>query len=140
MFHYLTVIAKIPCFERRYFVGKLVVTYGLRALLYTLRTNIYNISWSYRFIFPLLLFIWTSIHIHMTSIALLKFLPIADFYSRFEAFNSVIRSLNFNSNQHASSLDICTKIAKMEKLRFVLSGGKWGDNRYLICTSYQTTC
>jgi hypothetical protein len=51
---------------------------------------------------------------------------------RFEAFNSVIRGLNVNSNRHASSLDICTKFAKMEKLRFVLSGGKWGkDHRYL---------
>ena len=47
--------------------------------------------------------------------------------SRFEAFNSVIRGMNVHSNRHASSLDICTKIAKMERLRFVLSGGKWGE-------------
>lgn len=47
---------------------------------------------------------------------------------RFEAFNSVIRGLNVNSNRHASSLDICTKLAKMERLRFILNGGKWGSN------------
>ncbi|XP_028413915.1 uncharacterized protein LOC114536761 [Dendronephthya gigantea] len=47
---------------------------------------------------------------------------------RFEAFNHFIRGLNVNSNRHASSLDICTKFAKLEKLRFVLSGGKWGKH------------
>ena len=42
--------------------------------------------------------------------------------SRFEAFNSVIRGLNVKSNRHASSLDISSRFAKMEKLRFVISG------------------
>ena len=50
------------------------------------------------------------------------------FNFRFEAFNHFIRGLNINSNRHASSLDICTKFAKMEKLRFVLRGGKWGQD------------
>ena len=66
-------------------------------------------------------------HVYIACMQMLQCI-FGNFICRFEAFNSTIRGMNVHRNRHASSLDICTKIAKMERLRFVLSGGKRGKN------------
>ena len=63
-------------------------------------------------------------HVYIIACAQMLQCIFGNFICRFEAFNST----EVHSNRHASSLDICMKIGKMESLRFVLSGGKWGEN------------
>ncbi|CAB4010556.1 Hypothetical predicted protein [Paramuricea clavata] len=60
---------------------------------------------------------------------MMKFGPPAGFNTeRFEAFNSVIRTLNVYSNRHASSKDIGERLLKHHILKFVTNGGRWGIN------------
>ena len=54
-------------------------------------------------------------------------LPFNLFYSRFEAFNSVIRQMNIYSNRQACSKDIAQTFAKHKLLQFILNGGCWGE-------------
>ena len=52
---------------------------------------------------------------------------------RFEAFNSVIRTLNVHSNRHGSSKDIGERLVQHHVLKFLINGGRWGtDNRLFI--------
>ena len=65
---------------------------------------------------------------HVLACAQMLQCLLGNFISTFEAFKSIIREMNAHSNRHTSSLDNCMKIAKMERLQFVLIGGKWGEN------------
>ena len=56
--------------------------------------------------------------------------------NRCESFNSIIRGQNVFSNHLSPSRDIASRLSIIEEFRFLANGGKYSQERYVVCLLY----